>query len=61
MHNSNSLRYPIRTRYQPNVLTMDKGGLWCDKNLSLIEDHVLSKIVIEVYTPTTYKHAIECD
>jgi hypothetical protein len=54
------LRRSNRVRNKPNILTMDKGGVWTDKNLSIIEDFVLSSITTEHIIPTSYKEAITC-
>jgi hypothetical protein len=55
------VRKSSRIRSKPNILTMEKGGIWSDKNLAFIEDYVLNTIVDSSYTPNTYKDAISCN
>ena len=41
---SNGASYIRRTsqsRSKPKILTMEKGGVWCDKNLAMIHTHCL--------------------
>jgi len=44
------VRKSSRIRSKPNILTMEKGGIWSDKNLTLIENYVLNTIVDSSYT-----------
>jgi hypothetical protein len=57
---NDGIRRSTRVRNKPNILTMDKGGVWTDKNLSIIEDYVMSSITTEQYTPKSYTDAINC-
>ena len=50
------------SRSKPNFFIMEQGGVWCDKNLAMIQSYTLSNYTVnDVYTPMSYKDAVSCD
>ena len=45
------IRRSTRSRSKPIILTMEKGGLWCDKYLAMMQTYRLPNFIVnDVYT-----------